>query len=240
MSTISATNDMFVHPGITVFTYPDSRPVSIPLSAQSHAGFRSWALSEDFPDRGHITFISGELIVDMSPEYLETHNAIKSDVSAAVYSFVKRSQLGIFFSDRFMLTNEEAEISTEPDAMFACYESFETNRCRIVDSPRPGVAQELVGSPDWVLEIVSDTSMRKDKKLLRERYFKAGIGEYWLVDALGEELSFQILVPGDKSYMPVVPSDGWLTSPTFGFTCRLTCETDNHGFIQYTLHLREP
>ena len=53
---------------------------------------------------------------------------------------------------------------------------------------------ELVGSPDLVVEIVSDASVRKDKPLLRDAYGRAGVAEYWLIDARGHDVEFEILV----------------------------------------------
>lgn len=52
---------------------------------------------------------------------------------------------------------------------------------------------ELAGSPDIVVEIVSDSSVRKDRALLRDGYGRAGVREYWLVDARGQDLEFEIL-----------------------------------------------
>jgi Uma2 family endonuclease len=45
---------------------------------------------------------------------------------------------------------------------------------------------ELRGSPDLVLEVVSDSSRRKDYLTLRQMYHPSDIGEYWLVDVLGK------------------------------------------------------
>ena len=52
---------------------------------------------------------------------------------------------------------------------------------------------ELDGSPDMVLEVVSDSSVEKDIDVLMDLYWKAGIREYWLVDARGERIEFKIL-----------------------------------------------
>jgi Uma2 family endonuclease len=95
---------------------------------------------------------------------------------------------------------------------------------------------------DWVLEIVSPSSRDKDQKKLRTAYFKAGISEYWLIDALVEDtehVDFQILVAGQKGYQPITPVDGWLASPTFGCSFKLTRERDEDGFWEYTLHVQE-
>lgn len=238
MSTTESTpNDE--HAALTLFALGNSQSVTIPWSAQSHRGFRDWALSETFPERGRISFVDGEVIIDMSPEYFETHNAIKVEITSVLHFLVKKLRLGHVFGDRSMFTNENAGVSTEPDAMFVRTASFGSGRCRLVDSPRPGIAQELVGTPDWVLEIVSRTSIRKDTKLLRERYFQAGVGEYWLVDALNDPLRFQILVPGTKEYKVVQPIAGWHNSPTFGCKFQLTREKDEQGFWLYSLQSQE-
>jgi Uma2 family endonuclease len=233
---ISSASDL---PLITLFAHGDADAVSIPSSAYSLRGFRDWALSESFPDRGRFSFVGGELIIDMSPEFFETHNAVKVEITSVVYRLVKELRLGHVFGDRSLLSNEVANISTEPDAMFASYSSFQTGRCRILDSPRPGVAQELAGTPDWVLEIVSKTSKLKDTRMLREGYFAAGIAEYWLVDALGQEIDFQILVPGTDGYATIDARNGWLESPTFRRGFQLRREKDQEGIWLYTLQVRE-
>ena len=97
----------------------------------------------------------------------------------------------------------------------------------------------MVGTVDWVLEIVSPSSRRKDKKLLRDAYYKAGIAEYWLVDALGDEIEFQLLVSGDGGYVAAQAADGWLASPTFRRSFKLTRERDDDGYWFYTLEQKE-
>lgn len=240
MATIPPAREHALYPLITLFPLGDSNAISIPKSAYSLRGFRDWALSDEFPSRGQFTFVAGELIIEMSPEFFETHNAVKVEITTVVYSRVKKLRLGHFFGDRNLLSNEQANISTEPDATFAGYSAFKEGRCRMLDSPRPGVAQELAGTPDWVLEIVSTTSMRKDTKLLRERYYAAGIGEYWLVDALGDDIDFQILVPGKNGYVEVEPVAGWRASPTFGCSFQLAREKEPDGYWLYTLDVKEP
>jgi Uma2 family endonuclease len=211
----------------------------VPSSAYTLTGFRDWALSEDFPERGRLTFVGGELIIDMSPEYFETHNLIKTEITAVIHGWVKKCRSGRIFSDRFLFSNVGGSVSTEPDAMFAKFLSLQTNRCQVVGGGRPGVGEELVGTPDWVLEIVSASSRRKDTKLLRTAYFKTGIPEYWLVDALGEEIDFQVLVPGPDEYVVLEPRNGWLASPTFGCAFQLTREKAQDGYWQYTLSVQE-
>jgi hypothetical protein len=52
----------------------DTLAVHIPAAACTLDGFRKWACSTAFPERGHISYIGGELIIDMSPEEFNHHN----------------------------------------------------------------------------------------------------------------------------------------------------------------------
>ena len=98
---------------------------------------------------------------------------------------------------------------------------------------------EIEGAPDWVMEVVSDSSVTKDKKELRGSYHKAGIREYWLIDARGKEIDFQILVWRKKAYAAAPSEGGWQFSPVFGRFFRLTRKRDADGDWLYRLDVRE-
>ena len=73
-----------------------------------------------------------------------------------------------------------------------------------------------------VLEVVSDSSVRKDKRILPDLYWRAGIPEYWLVDARGKSPEFTIFKHGREGYTPTRPQrGGWLKSDVFGRSFRL-------------------
>jgi Uma2 family endonuclease len=215
------------------------RQVVVPPSAHSLAGFRAWAKSADFPERGRISFIDHEIFIDMSPEELETHNKVKTEIGRVLANLNKRLKLGEFYSDRTLVTNVEANVSNEPDAAFARWETLEQQRLRLV--PREGEEgkyMELEGTPDWVLEIVSDSSVRKDTRRLRERYHRAGIPEYWLIDARGENLAFQILVRAETEYTAAAGRGGWQASPVFRRRFRLARRRGRLNLWEYTLQMK--
>jgi Uma2 family endonuclease len=223
---------------ITLASADGSYDVSVPATACTLNGFREWAATDQFPERGQISFSPEGLIIDMSPELLETHNYVKSDIGLTVHTRVRERKLGRFIGDRVLYTNESACVSTEPDAMFISEASMRSGRCQLTESRRQGVSREVLGSPDWIMEVVSPSSMHKDKVVLREAYFRAGVGEYWLIDALKDEIEFQILTPGKDAYAVVKSDDGWIFSPTFDCSFRLTREKRDN-FWHYTLHLQE-
>jgi Uma2 family endonuclease len=215
----------------------------IPASALTHPGFREWALSDEFPKRGNIAFIDGELIVDMSPESLEEHSAIKSEIARVLLNLVRDRSLGMVHIDGVLISKPEANLSNEPDALFVSRQTLRSGRLQFTPAKgRPKSTVEVVGAVDWVLEIVSPSSRRKDYTLLKETYFKAGIPEYWIVDAMvddEEEIRFDVLVAADSGYLPVAPVESWRPSPTFGCSFKLAREIDVDGLWQYTLEMKD-
>jgi Uma2 family endonuclease len=102
--------------------------------------------------------------------------------------------------------------------MFASRETLRTKRLRFeqgLDS------LEAIGTPDLVLEVVSEHSIQKDTVVLRELYAAAGIAEYWLVNPLSDELSFEILRLTARGYAAARKNGGWVKSAVFGKSLRL-------------------
>lgn len=89
-----------------------------------------------------------------------------------------------------------------------------------------------------VLEIGSKTSVRKDTVTLHELYWRAGVHEYWLVDARGELPQFDILRHTTEGYVATEGQESWLQSEVFGREFRFTQQTDPLGHPQYTLAVR--
>ncbi|MFH1919560.1 MAG: Uma2 family endonuclease [Planctomycetota bacterium] len=214
--------------------------VEIPLNLGSLADFRRWAVSEDFPERGRIDYIAGRIEVDMSPEDFFCHGTLKTEVVGVLHRRVKRENLGHLVSDRTRVSSVEADLSAEPDVVFLSHETLDTGRARLVPKAgsEPGRYVELEGAPDLIVEIVSDHSVTKDTRRLPEAYFKAGVPEFWLADARGEQLVFQIHRRGESGYQAVdMDPDGFQTSAIFGCGFRLDGRRNPKG--NWTFDLRE-
>ena len=213
--------------------------VVVPKGITNIQAFRRWAASEEFPRRGRFSFLCGTLYVDMSMEQLFTHNLIRTQHTIVLGGIVAADESGYFFSDRALLTNVRASLSTEPDSMFVLYETVRSRRVRLTKGKEKGYV-EIVGSPDMVLEVVSESSVRKDYEVLRELYWKAKIPEYWLVDGREENALFEILRHGPHGYVNTRrQTGGWLASPIFGRSFRVLQKTDRLGHPIYSLEVRK-
>lgn len=237
--------DQLTNNGAIVFAEPgrndiDEAGICVPPTAYTLEGFRAWAKSDDFPEHGRFAFIGGRLYIDLTMEEIETHNKVKTEVSRVIANINVREDLGQFYSDGVLITNADAGVSNEPDAAFVLWESLRKGRVRAI--PREGHQGQYVeieGSPDWMMETVSASSVKKDTRWLPEHYHRAGIREYWLIDARGDELSFQILVYTPEGYVPAPRKNGWQYSPVFRRWFRLERLRDRMGLWKYVLRVRK-
>jgi Uma2 family endonuclease len=208
--------------------------VRIPAWVVDLESFRRWAGSDEFPEHGWYSHLNGELWVDLSMERLY-HNLIKTAFSDGLSPLSKKLRLGLYLSDRMLLTNLEALLSTEPDGMFISNESLASG---LVELKEGDETLEVLGTPDMVLEVVSKTSVRKDTVVLRDLYWQAGIAEYWLVDAREETIQFDILRRSSSKYVATKKQAGWLKSNVLGKAFKLVRSEGKHGVSEYRLEIR--
>jgi Uma2 family endonuclease len=211
----------------------------VPPEARDLDGFRRWATRPDFPPGVRVLYDRGAICLDMSNEELETHIKAKTEIARVLQNLLRETDQGEFYGDGALVTNPVAEVSNNPDAVFLSWETLDTERARLIAREgAPGQFVEIEGAPDWVLEVVSLSSVNKDTRQLREAYHRAGIPEYWLVDARGEEIDFQILHHRKARYVPAPVKDGWQHSQVFGRSFRLERTRDRRNLWRYTLHVR--
>jgi len=212
--------------------------VRIPTWVEDLASFRRWVHSDEFPETGRICYLKGEVWVDMSKEQIFSHNQVKNEYAFVLTGLAKASRRGRYFPDGLLLTNEEADLSSQPDGgTFISYDSLETGRVRLVEGAHEGHV-EIEGTADMVLEVVSTSSVEKDTILQFDLYWQAGIREYWLVGARGERLEFDIWRHTPNGYVVTRKQGGWIRSAVFGKSFRLTRQSDERGDPEYTLAVR--
>jgi Uma2 family endonuclease len=212
----------------------------VPPDVRDLSSFRRWATRPDFPAGIRVLYDQGAICLDMSNEELQTHNKVKVEISGVLSNLGHETDTGEFYGDGVLVTNPAAEVSNNPDALFLAWETLEANRARLI--PRegaPGQLIEIEGTPDWVLEVVSLNSVQKDTQQLRLAYHRAGIREYWLIDARGDKVSFQVLYRRKGKYTAAPLKEGWQRSRVFGRSFRLERTAGRRGLWRYTLHVRD-
>jgi Uma2 family endonuclease len=216
----------------------DDLLLHIPSNAYTLAGFRAWALSDEFPEKQRVTFLNGEIYLDMSKEDIFTHASVKTAAAGSLFKVNEEKEFGDLYINGVLVTNVAAGASNNPDMVAVFWESLDSGKVRYVKTNKErGV--EIEGSPDWVLEIVSDSSVVKDIIDLRAAYHQAGIGEYWLIDARGDDVFFQILHWRKTGYVAARGKDGWQRSRAFEQNFKLTRSTDRRGDWHYVLAVQE-
>jgi len=213
----------------------------IPADVFPMERFRDWAHSPEFPQSGRLSYIGGQVDVGVGPEEIETHNKPKVCLTVGITIWVQRRNLGEMLADRAFLVNEDADLATEPDLTFSSWDALRSGRVRYAERVKGSRRLvEVIGSPDLVVEVVSDNSVHKDTVLLVDRYWRAKISEYWLVDARGESIEFKILASGSRGYVeaPSEP-DGYRGSDVLEGAFLITRDLNPVGGYRYRLLHRE-
>ncbi|HEX6987730.1 MAG TPA: Uma2 family endonuclease [Planctomycetaceae bacterium] len=208
--------------------------------APSFESFRRWALSDDFPETGRHDYIGGRYVEESEPEPLFSHNAVKGEIAAMLMSLIGDD--GLLTMTRGRVTVPMSELAVQPDIALIASESLDQGRVTLTPHPdRPDDAIEVVGPPDLVVEVVSDESVLRDTRDLFDLYLRAGVREYWLVDARNLEPVFRLLANGRSEWGEIAPDrEGFRRSPVLGRRYRLDRRTGRRGEWRYDLIEREP
>jgi Uma2 family endonuclease len=104
-----------------------------------------------------------------SPENIE-HGRLIAWLAKILGCFVEERQLGEVTLNRIAYRLSPKD-SPEPDVAF-----LRTDRSSII---KHGYVD---GPPDLAVEVVSPESVERDYEQKRDRYERAGVGEYWIID----------------------------------------------------------
>ena len=115
--------------------------LKIPEWVTSLAAFRRWTEEPDFPEKGNIWWLRGEVWADMSSEQLFSHLEIKSEFLFGLRGVVLAQDLGFMWTDGLLLTNERADLSGNPDAAFISHAAMADGRVVLVEGKREGYTE---------------------------------------------------------------------------------------------------
>lgn len=209
--------------------------IEIPWETQTLEGFRNWVASLD-EGGPRVSFARGRMHVDMSPQSYDTHEPLVRAINVALCALASELDIGRYFLPPSWFTHEATGLSTEPDGYLALWSTLESKDLAI----NPERRTEMVGRPDMVLEVVSDTSHRKDLIEHVMDYALAGVREYWIADARADHLAFRILaLDGSGEYADVTPdAEGWLESSLWQRSFRLGQLPERAGLRDFVLEIR--
>ncbi|MGH7236833.1 MAG: Uma2 family endonuclease [Nitrospiraceae bacterium] len=121
-----------------------------------------------FPDDGkRHELIDGDHYVTPSP--ITRHQRISRNLITTLHRFVTQHRLGEVFAAPFDVVLSDVDV-VEPDLLF-------------VSASRTAIITEknIQGAPDFVVEILSESTRKTDEMVKRKRYEHFGIKEYWIV-----------------------------------------------------------
>ena len=137
--------------------------------------------------------LDGELFILPAPSIAHQHVAMK--LGTRLDTFVEDRNLGVVYSAPTDVVLSETDV-VQPDLMF-----ISSERANIVTSVT------ILGAPDLIVEIRSDSTAERDETLKRKLYAKHGVKEYWFADYKAMTITVQFL--GRDDYEEVAaPSNG--------------------------------
>ena len=78
------------------------------------------------------------------------------------------AEAGTLYTEGVLISHEGSEVSNNPDGVYLGWEILEAGRVRLVPGKRlEGQFVEMEGPPDWVMEVVSNSSVTKDTRTFR-------------------------------------------------------------------------
>lgn len=103
---------------------------------------------------------------NIAPSAGTRHQKISGKISSDLFTFLKGKKCEVFYELDVFLS--EADV-LKPDIMVVCDKNkLENNGCH--------------GAPDFVAEILSTSTSKKDRTVKLAKYKQYGVREYWIVD----------------------------------------------------------
>lgn len=123
----------------------------------------------NLPEGKRAELIDGEIYMMAAPSMV--HQRISSYLHNEIYNYIKNKNgdCEVFAAPFAVFLNADDKIYMEPDMSVIC------DKNKLTD-------EGCKGAPDWVIEIVSDSSRTRDYYTKLMKYSSAGVREYWIVD----------------------------------------------------------
>ncbi|MCU0979556.1 MAG: Uma2 family endonuclease [Pirellulaceae bacterium] len=160
---------------------------------------RRQAFYEEISDDQKAEFIDGEVILH-SPAR-NKHIVVRQHLEKLLHTYAALQSLGHVLGEKCLCIFPRNDY--EPDVVFF----------------GPEKTAELTGDtmkfpiPDFVVEVLSDSTESRDRGVKFEDFEAHGVAEYWIVDA-DAEIVEQYLRRGDRFHLVLKSGSGEIASPT--------------------------
>ncbi len=153
--------------------------------------------------------IDGEHYVNASP--ITKHQRVSYRLILAIGNYLEEHQVGVLFHAPFDVVFSRYDV-VEPDLIFISNERREIL-----------TTKNIQGSPDLLIEILSDSNRKYDEVTKRALYERTGVPEYWIIDPVADDVRiFRRNASGRYERAVELSGDDTLTSPLFpGLEIRL-------------------
>lgn len=128
-----------------------------------------------FPDDGNRhEIIGGEHYVTPAPNW--RHQLVAGNLHRLASPFVHENRLGYILFAPFDVVLSDEDV-VQPDLLF-------------ISRDRASIAQErgAFGAPDLVIEVLSESTRRRDETIKLRLYEEMGVREYWIADPVLETI----------------------------------------------------
>lgn len=127
------------------------------------------------PDDQRVELIDGVFYDMASPVSL--HQLIAGEVYRQIANYIldNGGSCTVFIAPLDVQLDCDNRTMVQPDVMILCDDEKNTNK-------------NIYGAPDFILEVISPSTKRKDCFLKLQKYMDAGVREYWILDPYKEKL----------------------------------------------------
>ncbi|MBO5145513.1 MAG: Uma2 family endonuclease [Lachnospiraceae bacterium] len=146
-----------------------------------------YCTAEDFynmPEDIHAELISGKIVYMAAPSTL--HQTISGELYFAIIGYIKSKggKCRVFTAPFSVQLRKEENTIIEPDISVIC-------------DPDKLNERGCLGAPDWVIEIVSSSSIKHDYITKLGLYANSGVREYWIVDPQNKSIHVYSMEQGN-------------------------------------------
>ncbi len=141
------------------------------------------------PDERRVELIDG-VIYDMSaPTTL--HQDINSYIHMCIYQYLreKKKKCKVYESPVDVQLNCDDRTMLQPDVLVVC----DRDKVQL---------KKIFGAPDFILEVLSAATRRKDMSIKLTKYMESGVREYWIIDPMRKVLIVHNFMEDD--YIPAI------------------------------------